>query len=85
MQELEAEVKDKLFFGCILGMFILPIILAQEGEYINFDNFATEEAQKKFFEDQQRCLKSMTNKEGPLRDRFLAIFDDVDLENINLD
>lgn len=76
-QELLEEFRDKMPFGCLAGMFLVPIVLAEEGETPDFIGI-TEDNVDEYNRGREKTLQTMMDRKGGLvRPRLLDMFDEM--------
>ncbi|KAL7648247.1 UNVERIFIED_CONTAM: hypothetical protein RMT77_000153 [Armadillidium vulgare] len=74
--ELKKELHDQKIFGMASSMMVLQFSLAQ-GEDVPDMEDMTDDRMDEFFDKQTRKFEEMSGREGPFRDRYIAIFDDM--------
>ncbi|RXG70566.1 hypothetical protein Avbf_01638 [Armadillidium vulgare] len=76
VKELKKELHDQKIFGMASSMMVLQFSLAQ-GEDVPDMEDMTDDRMDEFFDKQTRKFEEMSGREGPFRDRYIAIFDDM--------
>ncbi|KAG0697285.1 hypothetical protein GWK47_026362 [Chionoecetes opilio] len=76
-EELLQELRDKMTFGCVLGMIFAPIVLSEEQDIIGFFDISEETIDKDSQERQETVTRIGERGDGQLRDRFLSMFDEM--------
>ncbi|KAL7648263.1 UNVERIFIED_CONTAM: hypothetical protein RMT77_000169 [Armadillidium vulgare] len=74
--ELLEEIDKRKTFGLATGIFLLPAFLAEDDEIFDMENFSDDKLEEilKLF---QKNFEIISEREGPFKDRFLSIFDDM--------
>ncbi|KAK3863019.1 hypothetical protein Pcinc_031168 [Petrolisthes cinctipes] len=76
-QELEQEFRNKMKYGCLVGMFLVPIVLAEEEDTTDFINL-TEDNIEEYNRDRKEMMENMVGrKDGLVRPRLLDMFDEM--------
>ncbi|KAL7648271.1 UNVERIFIED_CONTAM: hypothetical protein RMT77_000177 [Armadillidium vulgare] len=76
-KELQNEVEKRKIFGLVTGIFIVQgVLFANEDEIWDF-NKLTDDNIEEFIETQKKNAQKIGDREGPFKDRFLSLFDDM--------
>ncbi|KAB7500122.1 hypothetical protein Anas_04969 [Armadillidium nasatum] len=79
--ELKEEIKDKKLFGFVCGLLILPIILGEGEEIFDVSNFTADKIDE-FNQQQSKKFEKLAQREGPFKDRYLVMFDEMIESNV---
>ncbi|RXG70570.1 hypothetical protein Avbf_01636 [Armadillidium vulgare] len=74
--ELKQELHDRKIYGMAAVMLILQLILAQGEDIPDMENFTDDKAEE-FVEIQRSNFERMSKRDGPFKDRYIAVFDDM--------
>ncbi|KAL7648250.1 UNVERIFIED_CONTAM: hypothetical protein RMT77_000156 [Armadillidium vulgare] len=74
--ELKQELHDRKIYGLAAVMLILQTILSQGEDILDMDSF-TDDKFDDFVETQKKTFEKMSKREGPFRDRYIAVFDEM--------
>lgn len=77
IDQLRAEFRGKMLFGCLSGMMLIPIVLSEDEDVIDFD-VKSDEDMEKFMKDRQKVLLDMSQREdGLLKSRLFDMLDEM--------
>lgn len=77
IDQLRAEFRGKMLFGCLSGMMLIPIVLSEDEDVIDFD-VKSDEDMEKFMRDRQKVLLDMSQREdGLLKSRLFDMLDEM--------
>ncbi|RXG70567.1 hypothetical protein Avbf_01639, partial [Armadillidium vulgare] len=77
--ELKQEINNRKLFGFACGLIVLPLILAEGEDVLDFDNFKEVED---FDEQQKEKFERLTKKDGQFKERFMAVLDEMNEPNL---
>ncbi|XP_047492827.1 uncharacterized protein LOC125041686 [Penaeus chinensis] len=77
VDQLRDEFRDKMLFGCLSGMMLIPIVLSEDEDVVDFD-VKSDEDMEKFKKDRQKVLLDMSQREdGMLKPRLFDMLDEM--------
>jgi len=76
INDIKKEFYDKNFFGLLMGMILIPIVLMDSDEAPTLDDFKSDNMTEAFEEFQAKIM-SITLKSPHLTPRFLSMFDEM--------
>ncbi|KAB7495911.1 hypothetical protein Anas_12428 [Armadillidium nasatum] len=74
--ELKKELYDRKIFGMASGMLSLQFTLVQGEDAPDMENLEEDKIDD-FLEKQVKTFEKLSKQEGPFKDRYLAIFDEM--------
>ncbi|XP_045598758.1 uncharacterized protein [Procambarus clarkii] len=77
LEELREEFRRRMLFGCITGMFLIPIVLSEAEDVPDLDAMTDGNMEEFAKERQEVVLKMSMRDDGLLKHRFLDMFDDM--------
>ena len=81
LDQLKKEFVNKNKFGLLMGMMLMPIVLLDSADTINFEDFVGEDMEKKM-EEYQEFVMNQVQKNPLLKPRFLDLFDDMEKSGV---
>ncbi|XP_071533071.1 uncharacterized protein [Panulirus ornatus] len=77
LEELHKEFRQHKIFGCLSGMVLLPIVLSEAADVMDFDEM-TDDNIEEINKERLKKVVNMSQKEDDLlKPRFLDMFDDM--------
>lgn len=77
LEELRQEYRRKMEYGCIAGMFVVPIILSEVEDAPDFEGITDDKMEEFAKQRQEVLLKMISREDGLLKPRFLDMFDEM--------
>ncbi|KAB7499286.1 hypothetical protein Anas_04953 [Armadillidium nasatum] len=75
-KELLNEMEKSKIIGLVNGMMIIPGVVAEGDELFDLSAF-TDDKLEEFGESSQKKFAKISEREGPFKDRFLSMFDEM--------
>ncbi|KAL7648245.1 UNVERIFIED_CONTAM: hypothetical protein RMT77_000151 [Armadillidium vulgare] len=76
LKELRLDMKNRKVFGMLSGMLILPVSLAEGDEIWDLESLCNNTL-KDFVTNQKEKFSRLVMRDGPFKNRFLSIFDEM--------
>ncbi|KAB7507814.1 hypothetical protein Anas_06459 [Armadillidium nasatum] len=76
LKELRLDMKERKVFGMLSGILILPVSLAEGDEIWDLESLCNNTL-KDFVKNQKDKFSQLVMRDGPFKNRFLSIFDEM--------